>query len=312
MNPSSGASILVPLEITGAMIKAGTSIAEPDTSRGEVAWVSGGSYTVDQERTYGHAIYSCVKDHSSSTITPDLDATNWLRKQPTNLFAPFDFYRGTKALGTGAVTYVMQPGFFSDVDLRGLVGDRVQIRVKDQPGGTVTKEMDVDLWEQAAGLYELLFMPLRKGDQAELTDIPISPDAELTVIVSGGPSAEVGVGTMSIGTWQHIIGTSDFGGTERGATARPRSYSYVKYNDDGTYEYKKRRSAIDISFSVVTMAEEGPVIAALLDSILDIPVAVKATNLPKYSYLSTVGVVDGTVSADGPTVKVTVNVKGFI
>lgn len=311
MTAKTSAGILVPIEITGAMIQSGTTIAEPDTSRGEQAWVSSGTYTVGQERTYNHEVFSCVTGHSSVTTTPDKDATNWLRKGPTNRFAPFDFYQGTKALGTGSVTYVMQPGFFTDVDLRGLVGDRAQITVKDAPGGTVLKSLDMDLWEQAAGLYELLFMPLRKTDQAELSDIDISPTAELTVTISGGVSSEVGIGKLGIGSWQYIVGDSDFGGTERGATARPRSNSYTRYFDDGTYEYVKRPNATDITFNVVTTADQGVAIKTLLDSILDLPVVVRASNSTTFSYLSTVGVVDGTVTADGETVKASINVKGL-
>ena len=35
-------NILIPIEITDTMIKSGTSVAEPDASVGEVAWVASG------------------------------------------------------------------------------------------------------------------------------------------------------------------------------------------------------------------------------------------------------------------------------
>lgn len=304
-------NILIPIEITDAMIKAGTSIAEPDT--GETAWVSGGTYALGDERLSEHAIYECVKAHSASAVLPRLDAKNWLRKRSSNRYAPFDYYLSTRGQGTGSVTYVLQPGFFRAVDVRGLVGDRIKITAKDAPGGTITKELDQDLFEQALGLYELLFLPLTTRTEASLRDIPISPTGEVTVTVTGGPAAKVGIGKLSVGIWQSLVGADKFGGVESGPRARPKSYTYRKFNDDGTFERVQRGSATNVDFTVILESSEALAASAILMQILDTPVVVEASKLPRFGWLNTVGIVTGDLQAtDHALTRANITVEGFI
>ncbi|MFN9471040.1 hypothetical protein [Acidovorax sp.] len=304
-------NILIPIEITDDMIKAGTTIAEPDT--GETAWVASAAYVVGNERLSEHAIYECVKDHTGSTVLPRLDAKNWLRKRASNRYAPFDYYLSTRGQATGTVTYVLQPGFYRAVDVRGIVGDRIKITAKDAPGGTVTAEVDLDLFEQALGLYELLFLPLPKRSDASLRDIPISPTGEVTVTVTGGPAATVGIGKLSVGVWQSLIGADKFGGVESGPRARPKSYTYRRFNDDGTFEREQRGSATNVDFTVILESSEALAASAILMQILDTPVVVEASRLPKFGWLNTVGIVTGDlVATNNALSRATISVEGFI
>ncbi|KRC30688.1 hypothetical protein [Acidovorax sp. Root217] len=304
-------NILIPIEITDAMIKAGTSIAEPDT--GETAWVASAAYVLGDERLSEHAIYECVKAHNGSAVLPRLDAKNWLRKRSSNRYAPFDYYLSTRGQGTGSVTYVLQPGFYRAVDVRGIVGDRIKITAKDAPGGVVIKELDTDLFDQALGLFELLFMPLTKRSDASLRDIPISPTGELTVTVSGGPAAIVGIGKLSVGIWQSLIGADKFGGVESGPRARPKSYTYRKFNDDGTFERVQRGSATNVDFTVILESSEALAASAILMQILDTPVVVEASKLPKFGWLNTVGIVTGDLQATNHALtRASISVEGFI
>lgn len=306
-------NILIPIEITDAMIKAGTSVAEPDTAAGEVAWVASATYALGDERLSEHAIFECVKAHNGSTVLPRLDAKNWLRKRASNRYAPFDYYLSTRGQGTGSVTYVLQPGFFRAVDVRGLVGDRIKITARDVPGGAVTKEIDQDLFEQPPGLYELLFMPLTKRTDASLRDIPISPTAEVTITVSGGAGASVGIGKLSVGIWQSLIGQDKFGGVESGPRARPKSYTYRKFNDDGTFERVQRGSATNVDFSVTLETSEASAASAILTQILDTPVVVEASKLPRFGWLNTVGIVTGDLQTiNHALARASISVEGFI
>jgi hypothetical protein len=128
-------NILTPLTITGAMILAGTTIAEPDAS--ETAWVSAGTYTVGQERirTTTHRVYECVQASSGRTALPEVDTAYWLEKRPTKRWAPFDSYTSTAASGTTSMTYVLQPGYFNALAMYGLIGTSAAITVKDAPAG---------------------------------------------------------------------------------------------------------------------------------------------------------------------------------
>lgn len=306
-------NILIPIEITDAMIKSGTSVAEPDTAAGEVAWVASATYALGDERLSEHAIYECVKAHNGSAVLPRLDAKNWLRKRASNRYAPFDYYLSTRGQGTGSVTYVLQPGFFRAVDVRGLVGDRIKITARDAPGGAVTRQIDQDLFEQPLGLYELLFMPLTKRTDASLRDIPISPTAEVTITVSGGAGATVGIGKLSVGIWQSLIGQDKFGGVESGPRARPKSYTYRKFNDDGTFERVQRGSATNVDFSVTLETSEASAASAILTQILDTPVVVEASKLPRFGWLNTVGIVTGDLQTiNHALARASISVEGFI
>lgn len=305
-------SVLVPLKITADMIKPGTSVPEPDPARGEAAWVSGGNYALLVERVSNRAVYTCVQVANGRNIPPESDPAYWKYKGPSNRYAPFDDYSSTPALSTGTLTYVLQPGFFRDVRLDGLQADRAAITVRESPGGAITKSLDVELWEQALGLWELLFEPLGKRDQVELRDIPISPVAELTVTLTGAAAATVGLGTMHIGEWLALAGTGK-GGTEYGAEAEPKSYSYIETFPDGTWRIQKRFGATDLSFSCVVDADQAVYSASILKRILDVPVSISATDTPGYEYLSTVGLVTGRVRAENPKeAKLTLKVKGAV
>lgn len=151
------ARVMVPIEIAASMIKVGTTIAETDLSVGEVAWVSGGVYELTNQRTYGDSVWICKLAHSARAATPDVDAAYWYRDRPTNRMAPFDDYANTKAVATGSITYVIQPGFLNGLAVYGMEGAMYDVIVKDSPGGAVIRSWSGDLYSQAAGFYELLF-----------------------------------------------------------------------------------------------------------------------------------------------------------
>lgn len=312
------ASVLIPLQIVTSMILPGTTIAEPDASLGEVMWVSGAACAVDDERVSDHIVWSCVQAHTGRTIKPTIGDGYWLKKRPSNLFAPFDQYISTPVKGTGSFTYLMQPGFFTDVAIYGAKGERALIEVYDSPEALAADddplaELDEDLWEQALGLYELLFSPLGVRTKVQLDNVPLSPTAVLKVTISSAPGAAVEMGSLIIGEWRSLVGSSPNGGTEFGAECEPKSYSYIKSYDDGTFEIKKRHSATDLNFSTVMDADQAEYVAATLQQIQDEPVAIRATNVPGYGYLNTVGLVSGVVRAkNAKEATGNVRVKGVI
>lgn len=312
------ASVLIPLQIVSSMILPGTTIAEPDVSLGESLWVSGGTYEVDDEKVSDHIVWSCVQDHTGRTIKPTDGDGYWLKKRPSNLFAPFDQYISTPAKATGSLTYLMQPGFYTDVSVYGATGDRVVMEAYESPEALAGDEepmatVDEDLWEQAIGLYELLFSPLGRRSKVQLDNIPLSPTGVLKVTISADPAAQVSMGSLIIGEWRSLVGSSPQGGTEFGAECEPKSFSYIKSYDDGTFEIKRRHSATDLNFSIVMDADQAEYVVATVQQIQDMPVAIRATNVPGYGYLNTVGLVSCVVRAKN-TKEATgsVRVKGVI
>lgn len=307
------ARILAPLQVTASMLAAGTSIAEPDTARGEVAWVASASYTVDQLRTYAGSVYSCVKAHTGSAVVPPSDAINWLRKGPTNRMAAFDDYTTTRSVGVTSITYVLRPGFFNGLRLDGLEGAALSATLKDAPGGAVLWSWDGDLYDQAAGLYELLFQPLRPLRTVSFDGLPLSPDPELTIAISAAAGTPVGVGSIMAGDWRALAGDGAFGGAQYGASMARKSYTYWDEKADGTYSLIRRPSRRDVSCSVVIDANQAMYADALLEEIRDRLVVFEATALPRYGYLNTAGFVSGSISAPNhATTHLDLTIKGNI
>ncbi|MHC3432870.1 hypothetical protein [Delftia lacustris] len=296
MNAS--ARVMVPVKITGAMIATGTTVPEPNTANGEVAWVASSSYAVDDLRTSNGSVYSCTRAHTGRTARPEADPGYWHRKGPTDRMAPFDDYSATKARGKGAVTFVLTPGFINGVSVYGAEGATYSLVVRSAPGGGVIREKHGDLYAQAAGFWELLFTPLPALEKISLDDIPIAPNAEVTVTIQSPGAGAVAVGDIKLGDWRQLIGDASFGGTEYGAEAQRKSYTYRQYNDDGTYQQIPRGNARDVTCRVTLSAEQAMYADAILGEVIDMAVPFEASGLPRYGYLNTLGFLTGSIRAD--------------
>lgn len=310
---TTSARVMVPVDVTANMIMAGTSIPEPDVANGEVAWVSGASYSINDERTYNGSVWGCTATHSGRSTAPDIDSNYWYRVGPTNRMAPFDDYSNTKVVATGSMTYVVKPGFFNGVSVYGAEGSSYNIAVRDGSSGPVMRSWSGDLYSQAAGFYELLFSPLTKTDQISFDDVPLSPDAEVTITITAGPGGRVAIGTIKFGDWRQFIGDGVFGGTQYGAESNRKSRTLREYNFDGTYKITRRATSRDVSCSIVISAEQAMSADAILGEIIDTAVPFEASGLPQYGYLNTLGFVTGSIRADSSgTTSINLKVEGNI
>jgi hypothetical protein len=307
-------NILTPITITDAMLLAGTTVAEPAPS--ETAWASGGTYALGdlRIRTTTHRVYECVQAHTGRTALPEVDTAYWKSASPTLRWAPFDVYTSTAATGTTSMTFVLQPGYFNALAMYGLVGAAVAVSIKDAPGGTVIYSETVSLTEPApGGWYEYLFVAPKTLTKVLLTDLPIRPTAELTVTVSAASGAAVGLGMLVVGDYRPMMGDADWGGAEYGATAEPVTYSYIKTNDDGTTTIKRRHKATNARVTVVLPKDQADAALAMVQEVLDVPVAWIATDVPGYAGLNVFGIGSGSLSYEGPGVaRFQINVKGLI
>ncbi len=310
-------NILLPIDITADMIGAGTNIPAVDASVGEIAWSGAGvAYVIGDERVYGDSVYACVKAHTSAaSTTPNADAVNWLRKRPTNRMAPFDDYIYTSAVRLGEIKYVITPGFFNGLAIYGAESNTTTITLRDQAGGVVLVNQTQDMWEQAYGEWEYLFGNLQQTSKLTRSDLPMRPAAELEITLTRNiPTLNAELGYLSVGQWKTLLAPlSNMPGTEYGASVTPKSYSYFKRNDDGTYTRRQGRVAKNISASVLIDARDAPRVSQLLERILDIPVAIEASSLPRYGHISTVGFVTSSVTSESWGIaRVQINVDGNI
>ncbi len=299
---TASARVLVPVVITPGMAKAGTTIVEPDASKGEVAWVASANYSTNNERTYAGSVWICSTPHSAHTTPPNADTAFWARLEPTNRMAPFDDYANTKAVSTGSLTYVIQPGFLNGAAIYGMEGSAYSIVVKDAPGGTVVLTKSGDLYEQAAGFYELLYAPLLQLTQLSIDSIPLAPDAEVSITITSAPGERVALGSIKLGDWRRFIGDGLFGGMQQGVESDRKSYSFRKYNPDGTYQIIKRGNSRNVTCSIVIDASQAMYADAILGEIIDIAVPFEGSNLPRLGYLNTLGFVSGSIRGDSSNV----------
>lgn len=310
---TTSARVMVPIEITAAMLKAGTSIPEPDVANGETAWVASASYQVNNRRTYKGSVWACSQTHSGRTAVPEFDAGYWYREGPTNRMAPFDDYSNTKVVSTGSLTYVLQPGFLNGLAVYGMEGSAYSVVVRDGPGGVVVRSWSGDLYAQAAGLYELLFSVLVPTAQFSFDDIPLTPIAEVTINVTAAPGGRVAIGTIKLGDWRQFIGERKYGGAQYGAESNRKSFTLREYNNDGTYKITRRSRSRDVSCSIALAADQAMQADGILEEIMDIAVPFEASGLPNYGYLNTLGFVSGSIRADGPNAaSINLKVEGNI
>lgn len=292
-------NILLPITITEAMMLAGTSIPSVDTASGEVAWLASGNYAIGDKRTSSGGIYSCVKTHTATGASPkpEDDAVNWLYKSPTNRMAPFDEYIYTTAKRADELRYVLQPGFFNGFALHGMDADALQVTLRETDGGAVLYQDTRTLYAQAFGEWEYLFGNLQREIKHSANELPMRPASTLDVRLTRNVVGQIAsLGYMSVGQWQTLLAPlSNVGGTQYGAEVTPKSYSYFKRNDDGTYTRRQGRTAKQITASVAIDATQAPQVESMLASIMDTPVAVEASSLPRYGHLSTVGFVTGSI-----------------
>lgn len=301
-------NIINPITITDAMLTSST-LAEDSTS----AWTSA-TYAVGDycHVVATHRVYKCAVA-GSSTISPELDPTNWVDTRPTNKWAPFDIYTSTAAATVTTMTYVITPGYFNAIALYGLTGTQYTLTVKDVSGGSTIYSSSGYLYGAPEGWYEYLFGTLRNVDKLVFTDIPPRPAAEITLTITAAASQSVGLGMMAIGDYVSLAGSGDWGGTQYGASAEPVTYSYIKYNEDGTTTIVRRHSGTNLRVTVTMPREEADAVLQSLQTVLDVPVAWIATSASGYAGLTTFGIGSGSMQYDSyGTANLQINVKGLI
>jgi len=300
-------NIIAPITITSAMMS--TALAEDPTS----AWTSA-TYAVGDERhvVATHRVYRCAVA-GSRTISPELDPINWTDMRPTNKWAPFDIYTSTAAASTTSLAYTLTPGYFNAVALYGLTGAQYAVSVKDAPAGSVIYSVSGYLYAGPAGWYEYLFNTPKTINKLIFSEIPIRPNAEVTVTITAATGQPVGVGMIVCGDMVSLTGSGEWGGTQYGASAEPVTYSYIKTEDDGTTTIVRRHAATNLNVTVMMPREEADAVLQSVQSVLDVPVAWIATQATGYAGLTTFGLGSGKMSYDSfGMATLSINVKGLV
>ena len=280
------------------MIGAGTTVAEP--AAGETAWVSAGTYALADRRIRSttHRVYEAVQAHTGRTALPEADPLYWLDVGPTQMMAPFDTYTSTVSLSATSQTWVITPGYFNALALYAMQGTHLDVSIKDAPGGAVIYSLSQSLLQPVSGYYAWAFVPRRVITKLLLQDLPIRPNAELTITISAGTGEPVGIGMCTLGDLSPLLSNeAPWGGLQWKPTVEPVSYSYVGNNSDGTLKIVPRPSSTNLHLSVQLPLAYADYAVEELQSVLNVPVTWVVPNAPGFQ-LFEFGIGSGVMSYD--------------
>lgn len=302
-------SVLLPVAITDAMFISSTA---PETDY--TAYNPATNYAVGNRciSTTTHRIYESLVagnlGNDPTDINNRIGATpKWLDYAPTNKWAMLDGEVGTPTTIASPLTVVFEPGFFNCLSMFGLDAENLAITVKDAPGGNVIYTYNGALEGSAPGdYYEYFFDRFKPLSDFVASGIDQYNAAEITVTLTSA-SAPVSCGMLQLGDLRPL------GATQRGAKAKPKTFSYIKINDFGENEIIRRKKAKDMSATAWLRLEEANSVLDTINSLLDVPCMWIANEGPEYSGQRVFGLGSGEVSYDYPQdCLLKLDVKGLI
>ena len=205
------------------------------------AWVASVSYNASDRVIYKHQMYEAILANSS-TITPDLNQTNWLSLGATNRYRMFDDVVSNVSSRTGGIQFTLTPNeVVNGIAFLNLNATTVRVVVTDPTAGVVyDKTKDITGSSEVTDYYSYFFTPLvdlRDLKLAVFLDLPSNyPIASISVTISsGGGVAEVGEVVYGV---QTTVGRTNYG-TAIGI----KSYSRKETDEFGNVSVVKRKNS---------------------------------------------------------------------
>lgn len=266
-------------------------------------WSAATTYVLG-DRCYSattHRIYECVKAGTPANLNKDptdpnnrtgATSTWWIDYAPTNRWAMFDDQVNTQTTASTSLTVVVRPGYLNSMYIAAVEADVISICIKDAPNGNVIYSYYGVLEGSApSDWYEYFFDPFRP-----LTDFLVSGvdpffNAEMTLILSKS-AGTVKCGIIALGDLKPL------GGTQYGAKAKPKTYSFIKVDDYGNNQIVKRKSAKDMSASAFLKLKEANSVLDIITNLLDVPCVWIGTDIPEYQGLRCFGLGSAEISYD--------------
>lgn len=285
--------------ITPNVVTALTStIPEPDTGAGEVAWTAGAS-TVGQERilTTTHRKYRAA---IVSTDSPDVgvlaDPKTWVDIGPTNKWAMIDNRNSTQSIDSGGITISYAPGrvtpTVSGFNITGVSSVDISVSIP-VTGEIYTKSVPM---VDNSGVYDYFtwcWSPLVTKTEFVVTDLPFYATAtiELDFVATG----DTGVGSVVFGT-----------ATQLGAINYGTSFKLLA---GGIEDDSAVMKLIDYKFTIWN--NQGGAVFRLLETVLGKPAVYFANENIDNGAMVLGYYVDSNISIDTPSYcPVSLSVKG--
>lgn len=280
-----------PLVVTRSMIGAACNVTEDLVA---TAWVSGTTYAVG-DLVYIYSLGKVYKDAAGgvSTVSPDLQPARWSYQRPTNRMAPFDSYSNTQAQMTVDIVYPITARFSPDLIMYGLVGTGYTVQVYDSLGGTLLATYTGTLVQPSGTLYTLLYGDKIQQSSLVISGMPMRPAAYIVITIHGVSSETRKLGMIVLGRRTELVGGgAEFGGTDWGAEAEPVTFSYIDTKEDGTVTIVPRYFATNLKLRVGLPTSYADQALYQLQQLLDVPVAVFASDVSFVQGLTTFGLIE--------------------
>lgn len=279
------AKVLAPIAITDAMYTA-SSVAEPDTGRGEVAWNAATSYTIGQEvtRSTKHRVYIALAAGIDAGL-PETTPLRWKDARPTNKWAAFDIYKSTAIRSSTTLTMTIRPGIITDMDFRGIEGDSMRVVCKNASSLVTYFDQTYSLSDYLTGdlMWEFYFGNPKQQESLQVIGLTANDaQVEITLTVSG-ITGFAAIGIFSLGSFEPFgVATDDF-------QAQPVDYSRFTTDQYGVVTITPGLSAKNISGTCVMDAQDAIAAVDVIYRNLGKPCAWLISDIPRYDYLNAFG-----------------------
>jgi hypothetical protein len=217
------------------------------------AWGGATNYGLGDKVQHGDRIFfSRISDNLNKE--PPGNGTTWTDNGPINPLAMFDGSTSTQTQATGELTVVLQlTGWLDGLALFDLVGNSMQVIIEDGTVEVYNETFSLLDDEMVVDFYTYLFEELTYVRDFALLDLPLTPNAKVTIKITGG-------GTVKCGAL--VVGSSlQIGESLQGSTAGVEDFSVVERNAFGTLFITPRNTAKEGSFEVVVPDGRGPSIS---------------------------------------------------
>lgn len=288
------------------------SIIDSTATDSEPLWDVEATYERGAQVIYegkdGPSIYQSAAGGNRG-LHPDRNPDDWVRRRPTNRWAPFDGVASRTSTSEDGFSVQFAPGArFEAVALFGLKGVRAKITVTIPSAETPVFEREVSLrGDRITTSWKEYFF----GGFNYISDIvirgipPYGAGAVVCVEVFG--SGQVGVGEILLGMVREI------GCVEYGARHGIRDYTQIKENEFGDTLIVKGAHAKRSNLTLYIEKSKHRAATKILTEITGIPAVYIGSEDPQYEALVIFGYVkDWEISIDHPTVSsITMQINGL-
>ncbi len=224
--------------------------------------------------------------------------------------AAFDVYRSTAIKYEGTLTMTVEPGIITDMAFFGLVGDAINVTIKNATSDIEYFNEDYTLSLYVTGDLEWSFWFETPEQQDALRIQALYPD-DAKVEITLTPSVTTGmaqIGIWALGSFKTI------GVPLYGFRAKPVNYSVIKLDTNGELYIKPGYTAKDLAGTCWLDSEsEAQQVCDIVNRLLSTPVAVVISDAAGYDYLNTFGLVSADiVAADVDHATMSLEARGIV